>query len=52
MVRAKKNALALIEGELKSKRKKGVVAGVLLMPVLPFIEDTEDNISRIIDHSS
>lgn len=27
---------------------EGIFAGVLMMPVLPFIEDTEDNISRII----
>jgi DNA repair photolyase len=27
---------------------KGIFAGILLMPVLPFIEDTEDNIRSII----
>ncbi len=29
--------------------QEGIFAGILLMPVLPFIEDTEENISRIID---
>lgn len=34
---------------IKALSQAGIFAGVLLMPVLPFIEDTEDNISRIID---
>lgn len=29
--------------------QEGIFAGILLMPVLPFIEDTEENISRIIE---
>lgn len=34
---------------IKALSQAGIFAGVLLMPVLPFIEDTEDNINRIID---
>lgn len=34
---------------IKTLSQGGIFAGVLLMPVLPFIEDTEDNINRIID---
>ena len=33
---------------IKKLADKGIFAGVLLMPVLPFIEDNEDNISNII----
>jgi len=34
---------------IKKLSQEGIFAGVLLMPVLPFIEDTEDNISGIIE---
>ena len=34
---------------IKELSKEGIFAGVLLMPVLPFIEDTDDNISRIVE---
>jgi DNA repair photolyase len=34
---------------IKKLSQEGFFTGVLLMPVLPFIEDTEDNISRIIE---
>lgn len=33
---------------LKELTGQGIFAGILLMPVLPFIEDTEENICRII----
>jgi len=36
---------------IKSLSQEGIFAGVLLMPVLPFIEDTEDNISGIIEQA-
>lgn len=36
-------------GAIKKLSDEGIFAGVLLMPVLPFIEDNDDNISRIID---
>jgi DNA repair photolyase len=32
-------------------REKGIFAGVLMMPVLPFIEDTEENITAIIHNA-
>lgn len=34
---------------IKKLSQEGIFVGVLLMPVLPFIEDTEDNISKIIE---
>lgn len=34
---------------IKKLSDEGIFAGVLLMPVLPFIEDNDDNISRIIE---
>ena len=34
---------------IKTLSQEGIFTGVLLMPVLPFIEDTEDNIRKIID---
>lgn len=34
---------------IKKLSQEGIFAGVLLMPVLPFIEDTEDNTSGIIE---
>ena len=34
---------------IKKLSQEGIFAGVLLMPVLPFIEDTKDNISQIIE---
>ncbi|WP_028829317.1 SPL family radical SAM protein [Proteocatella sphenisci] len=34
---------------IKELSDAGIFAGVLLMPVLPFIEDTEENISKIIE---
>lgn len=34
---------------IKKLSQEGIFAGLLLMPVLPFIEDTEDNISEIIE---
>ena len=34
---------------LKILRKRGILAGVTLMPVLPFIEDTEENIRQIVN---
>ncbi len=33
---------------LRSLAQRGILAGVTLMPVLPFIEDNEDNIRRIV----
>jgi len=36
---------------IKKLTQEGIFAGVLLMPVLPFIEDTEENISRIVELS-
>jgi len=36
---------------IRGLSKEGIFAGVLLMPVLPFIEDTEENISTIIDRA-
>ncbi len=33
---------------MKTISQRGILTGVTLMPVLPFIEDTEENISRII----
>jgi DNA repair photolyase len=33
---------------LRTLSLRGVLAGITLMPVLPFIEDTEDNIRRIV----
>jgi len=32
---------------IKELSEQGIFAGILMMPVLPFIEDTQDNISRI-----
>jgi DNA repair photolyase len=29
-------------------RRRGILTGLTLMPILPFIEDTEDNIRRIV----
>ncbi len=29
----------------------GIVAGVTMMPILPFIEDTEENITAIVEHA-
>lgn len=34
---------------IKKLSEEGIFVGILLMPVLPFIEDTEDNIERIIE---
>ena len=34
---------------LKELAEKGLFTGILLMPILPFINDTVDNISQIID---
>lgn len=34
---------------VKKLSEAGVFAGVLLMPVLPFIEDTEENVDKIIE---
>ena len=34
---------------IKELSREGIFVGILLMPVLPFIEDNEDNISKIID---
>lgn len=34
---------------IKKLSQEGIFAGLLLMPVLPFIEDTEDNIREIIE---
>lgn len=34
---------------IRELSKEGIFAGILMMPILPFIEDTEDNICRIID---
>lgn len=33
---------------IKKLSENGIYAGILLMPVLPFIEDTEENISNIV----
>ena len=34
---------------IKKLSQEGIFSGILLMPVLPFIEDTDDNISRIVE---
>jgi len=34
---------------IKKLSEEGIFAGILLMPVLPFIEDTDDNLTRIIE---
>jgi DNA repair photolyase len=34
---------------LRTLRAAGILSGVTLMPVLPFIEDTEENIRRIVE---
>ncbi len=34
---------------IKSLSQEGIFVGVLLMPVLPFIEDTEENISKVVE---
>jgi len=34
---------------LKQLRKAGIYAGITLMPILPFINDTEDNIIRLVE---
>ena len=34
---------------IRELSEEGIFTGILMMPILPFIEDTEDNISRIID---
>lgn len=34
---------------IRSLSEEGVFAGILMMPILPFIEDTEDNIKSIVD---
>lgn len=46
--------VALSSQRLKAIEKlssEGIYTGILLMPVLPFLEDTEDNISQIIDRA-
>jgi DNA repair photolyase len=37
---------------LKSLADAGIRTGVMLMPVLPFIEDTEDSITGIVEHAA
>ena len=37
---------------LKELNEKGIDAGILLMPILPFINDTEDNIRSIVSLAS
>ncbi|HOQ01964.1 MAG TPA: radical SAM protein [Acetivibrio clariflavus] len=37
---------------IKKLSDEGIFAGILLMPVLPFIEDTDDNITKIIELAS
>lgn len=34
---------------IKRLSQEGIFVGVLLMPVLPFIEDTEENISKVVE---
>lgn len=34
---------------IRELSKEGIFVGILMMPILPFIEDTEDNISSIIE---
>jgi len=34
---------------IRELSEKGIFVGILMMPILPFIEDTDDNISRIIE---
>lgn len=38
-------------GALKALSEAGIYCGVLMMPILPFINDTEDNICGILDHA-
>lgn len=55
-VRAKENEIEILNQELKSKRKKGVIGlsdaglfvGTLLTPIIPFITDSEENIRKVI----
>ncbi len=37
---------------LAKLRDKGIFAGILLMPVLPFIEDNEEDVMAVIEHAS
>ncbi|OQB59660.1 MAG: Radical SAM superfamily protein [Bacteroidetes bacterium ADurb.Bin141] len=34
---------------IRKLSEEGIFTGILMMPILPFIEDTEDNISRIVE---
>ncbi|MDP4181652.1 MAG: radical SAM protein [Bacillota bacterium] len=34
---------------IRELSRQGIFTGILMMPILPFIEDTDDNISRIIE---
>jgi len=36
---------------IKELSDNGIFAGILLMPVLPFLEDNEENISSIVNHA-
>jgi DNA repair photolyase len=37
---------------LKALRLRGILTGITLMPVLPFIEDTEENIRQVVTRAS
>jgi DNA repair photolyase len=41
--------VALYMRRFKTLTEQGIFPGILMMPVLPFIEDTEDNIQSIIE---
>ena len=36
---------------IKKLREAGIYTGILMMPLLPFINDTKDNIDKIIDQA-
>jgi DNA repair photolyase len=36
---------------MRRLREEGIHSGIMLMPVLPFIEDTEENITRIVEQA-
>lgn len=53
-IEVKENAVDLLEYALRRKRKKcmigtGSMTVVWMTPILPFINDTKENISRILD---
>lgn len=37
---------------LKELRRHGILAGITMMPILPFIEDSRENIARIVENAA